>query len=29
MILALIIGMGGGKKTVMVCPNCGTEGPTL
>src|SRR5262245_34766229 len=30
MILALIIGMvGGGKKTVMVCPSCGAEGPTL
>ena len=30
MILALVIGMvGGGKKTVMVCPNCGVEGPAL
>lgn len=30
MILGLIIGaVGGGKKTVMVCPKCGTEGPTL
>jgi len=26
MILALVIGMTGGSKTVMVCPNCKAEG---
>ena len=29
MILALVIGMAGGKKTVMVCPNCSAEGNTV
>jgi predicted RNA-binding Zn-ribbon protein involved in translation (DUF1610 family) len=30
MILAVVIGYaGGGKKTVMICPNCGFVGPTL
>lgn len=29
-ILALIVGaVGGGKKTVMVCPQCGKEGAAL
>jgi hypothetical protein len=30
MILAIVIGIaGGGRKTIMVCPNCGARGPTL
>jgi hypothetical protein len=29
MILALVIGMAGGKKTVKVCPNCNAEGNTV
>jgi len=28
-ILALLINMASGKKTVMICPNCGKEGARL
>jgi len=28
-ILVLLIGMQGGKKTVMICPSCGKEGTRL
>jgi hypothetical protein len=29
LILAVAIGMAGGKKTVMICPNCNAEGNTV
>jgi hypothetical protein len=29
LILSLVIGMTGRKKTVMVCPNCNAEGNTV
>ena len=28
-ILSIIIGMAGSKKTVMVCPNCGRQGTRI
>lgn len=29
MAIGLVVGAVGGKKTVMVCPNCGTRGATI
>jgi hypothetical protein len=29
MVVGILVGTMGGKKTVMICPSCGTRGRTL